>query len=158
MASSTHRRRTARWRPSGRARVHILISTEAGGEGRNFQFCHNLVNLDEHLDFLAVGHEIVDALLARARCRAYGGRASVRRVKTDESEPTSGWFFTFVLEFQGVHRTKAVYPAFIAMGGPSDPLLADWLLDRAMRIKRRLGRTEPATAAGCLRWRRHASE
>ena len=24
----------------------ILISTEAGGEGRNFQFCHNLVNYD----------------------------------------------------------------------------------------------------------------
>jgi ATP-dependent helicase HepA len=25
---------------------HILISTEAGGEGRNFQFCHRLVNYD----------------------------------------------------------------------------------------------------------------
>lgn len=28
------------------AEPHILISTEAGGEGRNFQFCHLLVNYD----------------------------------------------------------------------------------------------------------------
>ena len=27
-------------------RPQILISTEAGGEGRNFQFCHMLVNYD----------------------------------------------------------------------------------------------------------------
>ncbi len=27
-------------------RSSILLSTEAGGEGRNFQFCHNLVNYD----------------------------------------------------------------------------------------------------------------
>lgn len=26
--------------------LHVLVSTEAGGEGRNFQFCHNVINYD----------------------------------------------------------------------------------------------------------------
>ncbi|HME55176.1 MAG TPA: helicase-related protein [Candidatus Lokiarchaeia archaeon] len=31
---------------SSDGKPHVLVSTEAGGEGRNFQFCHNMINYD----------------------------------------------------------------------------------------------------------------
>lgn len=57
-------------------------------------------------------------------------------MRTNERAPTCGWFFSYVLEFEGVERSKEVFPVFIDVDGKSDPDLADWLLQRALRGKR----------------------
>jgi hypothetical protein len=90
----------------------------------------------EELEFFAIGHELVDALIARAMSREYGGRTSFRQIRTDEHVPVSGWFFTYLLEFQGVVGSKEVVPVFVDGDGRQDDELAEWLLERAGRMKR----------------------
>jgi hypothetical protein len=106
------------------------------GWTRRVTFDPSVARDHEDLEFMAVGHDIVDALLTRARGRQYGGRACVRLVKTDEQPPAHGWFFTFVLELEGVRSLKEVLPIFISADGNEDPELGKWLLDRSLRIKR----------------------
>jgi ATP-dependent helicase HepA len=90
----------------------------------------------ESVDFLAFGHEIVDALVARIRSKGYRGHTSHRVVRTNDQTPVTGWFFAYVLEFEGVVRSKEVYPVFVDSTGVSVPSTADWILDRALRGKR----------------------
>jgi ATP-dependent helicase HepA len=90
----------------------------------------------EDVEFLAFGHDIVDAVAGFVRRREYPGRASHRRIRTNEIEPASGWFFIYALEFDGVARSKEIFPVFVDLDGKANPELANWLLDRASRIKR----------------------
>ncbi|MEX2238130.1 MAG: helicase-related protein [Dehalococcoidia bacterium] len=89
----------------------------------------------ETIEFLAFGHELVDALIERVVARKYPGRASVRRIRSDDQLPTTGWFFTFVLEFDAVQPTKEILPVFIDAGGEPEASLASWLFERAGLVK-----------------------
>jgi ATP-dependent helicase HepA len=90
----------------------------------------------ETIEFLAFGHELVDALVERVRKREYGGRTSNRIIKTDEQSARQGWLFTYALEFDGVLRSKEVLPVFVDLDGKYDPELSVWLVERAARGKR----------------------
>lgn len=90
----------------------------------------------ETIDFLAFGHELVDALVARVRTTEYRGHTSHRVVRTDEQDPTSGWLFAYSLELEGVIRSKEVFPVFLHANGAQNPELAEWLVERAGRGKR----------------------
>ena len=90
----------------------------------------------ETIDFLAFGHELVDALVARVRSSEYRGHTSHRVIRTEQQEPTSGWFFAYSLELEGVIRSREIFPVFIHSSGVQDPELAQWLLDRGGRGKR----------------------
>lgn len=90
----------------------------------------------ESVDFLAFGHELVDALVARTRGKDFGGRAATWWITTDEVGPVEGWFFTYELELEGVIRAKELYPVFIARSGDSMPAIAAWLLDRSSQVLR----------------------
>lgn len=88
----------------------------------------------ETIEFLAFGHEIVEALVGRVTAREYGGRASHRVVRTNEIDPKAGWFFCFVLEHEGLVRSKEVFPVFVT-NGEIDGESGAWLLDRTLRLK-----------------------
>jgi hypothetical protein len=90
----------------------------------------------EDIDFLAMGHALVDALINRVLARNYEGRTSHRIVRTDDQAPISGWFLTFALELDGVLSAREVFPVFVDATGTSRPDLASWLLDRAALGKR----------------------
>ena len=90
----------------------------------------------ETIDFLAFGHELVDALVARVRNPDYRGHSSYRSIRTDEQDPTRGWFFVYSLELEGVIRSKELFPVFLHQDGRDDHEMAQWLLDRAGRGKR----------------------
>jgi hypothetical protein len=105
------------------------------GAVRQLTFDPSVARDHEDLEFFAVGHEIVDALIARTRSKGYGGRACFRRIATDEVPEAAGWFFTFVLEFEAVQSLKEVLPVFIRPDGSTDDGLAQWLLSRSQRIK-----------------------
>lgn len=90
----------------------------------------------ESIEFMAFGHELVDALVGRVRARNYPGRASIRVIRTDDAEPTRGWFFVFVLEFEGVVASKELLAIFTDGAGLPHEHVAAWLLDRAMSAKR----------------------
>lgn len=101
----------------------------------------------EELEFFAIGHELVDALLTRATGRAYGARASRRELRTNDREPARGWFFTYELEFQGVVASREVMAVFVHEDGRRDDELAAWLLKAAGRMKREDWVVPPAPLA-----------
>jgi ATP-dependent helicase HepA len=90
----------------------------------------------EEVDFLAFGHQLVDALVTRVRSQGYGGRAAVRTILTYDQGPAEGWLFVYVLEFGGIRGSKELYPVFIDLDRNERPDLAQWLLDRAAIGKR----------------------
>jgi SNF2 family DNA or RNA helicase len=90
----------------------------------------------EEVEFLAFGNELVDSLVEFVRRREYPGRVSHRRIRTNDVEPRSGWFFAYALEFEGVMRSKEIFPVFIASDGTPEPDLAAWLLERATKVRR----------------------
>lgn len=90
----------------------------------------------ETVDFLAFGHKLVDALVARVRSEDYLASTSRRTIRTTEKPPTQGWFFTYVLEFEGVTPRKELLAVFMDHEGKPDDALAEWLLDRCCLIKR----------------------
>ncbi|HEY5434203.1 MAG TPA: hypothetical protein VIK13_03120 [Candidatus Limnocylindrales bacterium] len=106
------------------------------GRSRRGTFDPSVAREHEELEFFAIGHEIVDALIARSRSREYGGRTSYRLIKTDDHAPASGWFFTYLLEFEGVVGSKEVIPVFVDREGLLDEDTAAWLLERSGRLKR----------------------
>jgi superfamily II DNA or RNA helicase len=88
----------------------------------------------ETVEFLAFGHELVDALAKRVQSRPFGGTTAHRAVLADDIAPTSGWFFTFVLEFEGVTKSKELLPVFVSYDGQADPETAAKLLDHASEL------------------------
>ena len=100
----------------------------------------------ETIEFLAFGHDLVEALVKRVMRREYGGRASHRVIHTDLIEPREGWFFTYVLEHEGMIRSKEVFPVFVSKGLIDEEASA-WLLDRTMHLRREEP-TEASTVAG----------
>jgi SNF2 family DNA or RNA helicase len=90
----------------------------------------------ETIEFLAFGHELVEAVADRVRSRAFGGTTTHRAVRAPGQGAVDGWFFTFMLEFEGVTRTKELYPVFLTKDGSSDPLTATWLLDQSSLLDR----------------------
>ncbi len=90
----------------------------------------------ESVEFFAIGHELVDELLARVRKSGYDGLASYRRVRTNDVASTRGWFFVYSLGFDGVVSSRELLPVFVDANGEYKPELSSWLLDRASRMKR----------------------
>jgi ATP-dependent helicase HepA len=101
----------------------------------------------EEVEFLAFGNDLVDSLVDYVRRREYPGRASHRKIRTNDFEPRSGWFFTYALEFEGVMRSKEIFPVFIGSDGTPDDAFAAWLVERATKIKREEWRDPAALPA-----------
>ena len=90
----------------------------------------------ESVDFLAFGHRLVDALMSYVQSDSYLAITSYRIIKTNDTPPTKGWFFTYVLEFEGVTPKKELFSVFIDETGKPGDQLSTWLLDRCCQIKR----------------------
>jgi hypothetical protein len=90
----------------------------------------------ESVDFLAFGHRLVDALMLYVQSDNYLAITSYRIIKTNDTPPTKGWFFTYALEFEGVTPKKELFSVFIDETGKPGDQLSTWLLDRCCQIKR----------------------
>jgi len=90
----------------------------------------------ETLEFLAFGHELVEALIERVRAKEYLGRASYRLIRTNKQPETRGWCFTYILGFGGIIPRKEMFSVFVDVDGEADEDLGTWLLERACRLKR----------------------
>ena len=89
----------------------------------------------ESVDFLAFGHRLVDALVEYVQSDNYLATTSVRIIKTNDKPPSKGWFFTYVLEFEGVIPKKELFSVFVDETGKPDDELSTWLLDRSCQVK-----------------------
>jgi ATP-dependent helicase HepA len=97
----------------------------------------------EEIEFLAFGHELVDALVARVRDTSYPGRASHRRILSSELEPTTGWLLVYELELGGMTPRKELLPMFFTGDGEPDLEMGARLLELAAVGKREEFETIP---------------
>jgi len=106
------------------------------GVVRRVTFDPSIAIDQEKVEFLAIGHDLVDELLARVLKQDYPGLSSYRRVRTNDVPCTNGWFFVYSLGFDGVVSSREVLPVFVNSEGEHDQGLSVWLLDRAGKMKR----------------------
>ena len=91
----------------------------------------------EEVEFLAFGNELVDSLVDHVRRREYPGRASHRRIRTNDCQPRTGWFFVVRTRVRRCHDDpKEIFPVFVGSDGMPDDAFAAWLVERATNIKR----------------------
>jgi ERCC4-related helicase len=91
----------------------------------------------EHVEYLALGHPVVDDLIRRVTDTSYVGSAAAFEIEaTDELTQTGGWLVVYELGVPGLRELREVAAYFVADGGDSDRELGQRLLHRAARFPR----------------------
>lgn len=91
----------------------------------------------EHVEYFAVGHPIVDALLARVLDEQYEGNAGARRlVATKDLPATSGWLCAYVVSVPGLTAAEELHPVFVHDDGTIDEDVGWSLIRRAALFER----------------------
>ena len=98
----------------------------------------------EEVEFLAFGHELVDALVARVCDPTYPGRASHRVILSSELDPTTGWLLVYELELGGMAPRKQLLPVFFGEDGEPDVEMGATLVELAGVGRREEFATIPA--------------
>ena len=111
-------------------------ATVRDGENRTVTFDPATALEHEEVEFLAFGNELVEEVVAYVRRREYPGRASHRRIRSNDLASRTGWFFTYALELEGLSPSKEVVPIFVDSEGILDLAFAEALLERSARVKR----------------------
>jgi ATP-dependent helicase HepA len=84
------------------------------------------------VEFLALGHPIVDDLIARATDPSYPGTATAFRVdEVAGVAPTRGWLIVYELGVPALREVRELTPYFVHEDGRIDRALGQTLLERA---------------------------
>ncbi len=86
----------------------------------------------EHVEYLALGHPVIDDLLTRVTSDDYAGSASAFTIEPDDDlAPASGWLVIYELGVPGLREIRELTPLFVRDDGTIDADLGDRLLLRA---------------------------
>lgn len=86
----------------------------------------------ELVEFLALGHPIVDDLIARSTDPGYAGAATAFQVDgLADVAPTSGWLIVYELGVPALREVRELVPYFVHQDGRVDRNLGQVLLERA---------------------------
>ena len=111
-------------------RIHF-----AGGPKRKAVFRPDLRPDTEDVEFMAFGHPIVDAIVARVLGEDYEGVTGTRRIPAgDDLAPCAGWLFTYQFTIPGVRSTEHLEPVFVSDDGVVDHEIGHNLVRRAYRF------------------------
>lgn len=87
---------------------------------------------DYGVEFMALGHPVVDDLLAVVTSPSYAGSAAAFSVPAgDDTTSTSGWLAVYELGVPGVREVRQLTPLFVSDDGAVDAETGDRLLWRA---------------------------
>jgi hypothetical protein len=90
----------------------------------------------ETVDFLAFGHQLVEALVERVLSGDYLARTSHREIRVTDKPPSRGWFFTYLIQYEGIAHREELFPVFVDLNGMPDIELSNWLLELSTYVKR----------------------
>ncbi len=91
----------------------------------------------EHVEFMAFGNPIVDAIVENALAEGYDGATGSRRILAgDDIAPTSGWLFTYIFTVNGARSTEHLLPIFVSDDGVMDTELGQRITERACLFDR----------------------
>ena len=89
----------------------------------------------EDVEFMAFGHPIVDAIVAKVLGEEYEGVTGTRRILAgDDLAPCVGWLFTYEFVVPGVRSTEHLEPVFVGDDGEVDLQIGQDLVKRAYRF------------------------
>ncbi|WP_167759309.1 DEAD/DEAH box helicase [Mycobacterium sp. PS03-16] len=89
----------------------------------------------EHVEYLALGHSVVDALVQRVTDSSYIGSASAFEIPAaDGLTEGTGWLIVYELGVPGLKEFREVSAYFVRDDGECDPALGEQLLHRAARF------------------------
>jgi superfamily II DNA or RNA helicase len=86
----------------------------------------------EHVEYLALGHPVIDDLLAQVTSPSYAGSAAAVELEGSADLPESkGWLVVHELGVPGLREVRELAPLFVSDGGDVDLELGTRLLVRA---------------------------
>lgn len=95
---------------------------------------------NEHVEYFAFGHPIVEAVVERVLDEGYEGCTGSRRIHaSDDLRPCSGWLFVYQLTIPGFRESQALIPVFVDDSGTAVPEVGEALVRRACRFDNEAG-------------------
>ncbi len=86
----------------------------------------------EHIELMAFGNPIVDAIVKQVIGEHYEGVTGTRRISAgDDICPTSGWLFTYLFTVPGVRSTEHLVPIFVSDACELDTQAGQRIIERA---------------------------
>ena len=99
----------------------------------------------EDVEFMAFGHPIVDAIVARVLGEGYEGVTGTRRIPAgDDLAPSAGWLFTYQFTIPGARSEERLEPVFVSDDGEASVDIGHSLVRRAYRFDRNEEDIEPS--------------
>jgi SNF2 family DNA or RNA helicase len=89
----------------------------------------------QHVEYMALGHPVVDDLIGRVTSSDYPGSAAAIEIEADEGLPaTTGWFVVHELGVPALKEVRELWPTFVHVDGRVDRELGQLLLTRAAKF------------------------
>ena len=89
----------------------------------------------EHVEYMTLGHPVIDDLVERVTAQRYAGCAGGVVVPSDEAlAPASGWLVAHQLSVPGIRSVRELQVVFVHDSGELDADLALALLERAANV------------------------
>ncbi|MGH4015561.1 MAG: helicase-related protein [Pseudonocardiaceae bacterium] len=85
----------------------------------------------EHVEYLALGHPVIDDLVARTTSSSYPGSAAAFEIESANQPSTAGWLIVYELGVPSLREVRELQPFFVHDSGQVDQGLGSRLLDRA---------------------------
>ena len=105
--------------------------SKEGGRRRTVALRPDVKPDSEHVEYMALGHPVVDDLIARATSAAYAGSAAAFEVEADDLVGRSGWLIVYELGVPALKEVRELAPFFVDDAGSVDKDLGRRLLTRA---------------------------
>ncbi len=85
----------------------------------------------EHVEYLALGHPVVDDLVARTTSSSYPGSAAAFEIESVGEPSAAGWLIVYELGVPALREVRELVPFFVHESGEVDRDLGRRLLERA---------------------------
>jgi SNF2 family DNA or RNA helicase len=105
--------------------------SKEGGRRRTVALRSDVKPDSEHVEYLALGHPVVDDLMARATSSAYAGSAAAFELDEDDLPSRAGWMIVYELGVPALKELRELAPFFVDDAGQVDADLGQRLLVRA---------------------------
>ena len=89
----------------------------------------------EHVEYLALGHPVIDQLVAEVTAPGNAGSAAAFEIEAQPGlEPAKGWLIVQEVGVAGLKEVRELAPMFVHDDGRADPVLGQALADRAASL------------------------
>jgi hypothetical protein len=101
---------------------------------RTVAFRPDVMPDSEHIEYLALGHPVVDQLIARVTDSAYDGTSTAFEIGDSSLPDAVGWLTVYELGVPGLRQVRQLWACFVSDQGTCDMSLGKALVDRCAQF------------------------